>query len=59
VRGSYRIVDVDGKEIECSRRTIALCRCGRSAQKPLCDGTHGLSTNLKDLARMQRPDPPG
>jgi CDGSH-type Zn-finger protein len=40
VRGSYRIVDSSGKEIELTRRTVALCRCGKSSQKPWCDGTH-------------------
>lgn len=28
-----------GKNIEVSE-TLALCRCGQSANKPLCDGTH-------------------
>jgi CDGSH-type Zn-finger protein len=40
VRGSYRILDASGKEIELTRRTVALCRCGKSSQKPWCDGTH-------------------
>lgn len=40
VRGSYRILDASGKEIELTRRTVALCRCGKSGQKPWCDGTH-------------------
>lgn len=40
VRGSYRIVDASGKEVELTRRTVALCRCGKSSQKPWCDGTH-------------------
>jgi CDGSH-type Zn-finger protein len=40
VRGSYRIVDETGREIERPRRTVALCRCGKSSQKPWCDGTH-------------------
>ncbi len=40
VRGSFRLVDQDGQEIDPGRRTVALCRCGRSAIKPFCDGTH-------------------
>lgn len=40
VRGNFRLVDTDGREIEPGRRTVALCRCGRSGIKPFCDGTH-------------------
>ena len=40
VRGDYRILDESGEEVELTRRTVALCRCGRSAQKPWCDGSH-------------------
>ena len=40
VRGDFRLVDQDGAEIDPGRKTIALCRCGRSGIKPLCDGTH-------------------
>ncbi len=40
VRGPFRLVDQDGVEIDCRRKTVALCRCGRSAIKPFCDGTH-------------------
>ncbi len=40
VRGDFQLVDQDGAEIDCRRRTVALCRCGRSANKPFCDGTH-------------------
>jgi CDGSH-type Zn-finger protein len=42
VRGNFRIADQDGNEIEPGRRTIALCRCGRSQIRPFCDGTHKL-----------------
>ena len=42
VRGNFRITDQDGNEIEPGRRTIALCRCGRSQIRPFCDGTHRL-----------------
>ena len=40
VRGTFELVDQDGRTIEVRRKTIALCRCGRSRIKPFCDGTH-------------------
>ena len=40
VRGPITLTDEDGNEIELRRRTIALCRCGRSRIAPFCDGTH-------------------
>jgi CDGSH-type Zn-finger protein len=42
VRGNFVITDQDGNEIDARRRTIALCRCGRSQMRPFCDGTHKL-----------------
>jgi CDGSH-type Zn-finger protein len=43
VRGDFRLVDQDGGEIDPGRATIALCRCGKSAIKPFCDGSHKRS----------------
>ena len=43
VRGEFRLVDQDGAEIDPGRRTVALCRCGKSGIKPFCDGTHKRS----------------
>jgi CDGSH-type Zn-finger protein len=40
VRGDFVITDQDGRPIPAGRRTVALCRCGRSAIKPFCDGSH-------------------
>jgi CDGSH-type Zn-finger protein len=40
VRGPFKLLDQDGNEIEVGRRTVALCRCGRSSMRPFCDGTH-------------------
>ncbi len=43
VRGDFRLVDTDGQEIDPGRRTVALCRCGKSGIKPFCDGTHKVA----------------
>ena len=40
VRGDFTLRDQDGNVIEVRRKTVALCRCGRSRMRPLCDGTH-------------------
>ncbi|MBA8795034.1 CDGSH-type Zn-finger protein [Friedmanniella endophytica] len=40
VRGAVRLEDAEGTEVDHDRNVIALCRCGRSARKPLCDGSH-------------------
>lgn len=56
VRGPVRLLGHDGQEIELGRRTVALCRCGRSSLRPFCDGTHKLirfraaSTNAPDAS---------
>jgi CDGSH-type Zn-finger protein len=42
VRGDFIVLDQDGNEVPLERRTIALCRCGKSRIRPLCDGTHKL-----------------
>lgn len=40
LRGDVEILDAEGRPIERTRRTVALCRCGLSTIKPFCDGTH-------------------
>jgi CDGSH-type Zn-finger protein len=42
VRGPVRIQDQEGHEIVIDREVVALCRCGKSRCRPLCDGTHKL-----------------
>ncbi|MBI1874231.1 MAG: CDGSH iron-sulfur domain-containing protein [Acidobacteria bacterium] len=34
------LIDWNGNEYRITRKPIALCRCGGSATKPFCDGTH-------------------
>lgn len=43
VRGDFEILDADGEPVDQRRGTVALCRCGGSAIKPFCDGTHKLN----------------
>ncbi len=41
VDGDFEIVDISGNAYGLQGRTIvSLCRCGRSANKPFCDGSH-------------------
>jgi hypothetical protein len=40
VRGDFELIGADGTEVPRTRRTVALCRCGASALKPYCDGSH-------------------
>ncbi len=40
VRGPFKLQDQDGNEIVVDRKVVALCRCGKSRARPLCDGSH-------------------
>jgi CDGSH-type Zn-finger protein len=40
VTGPIEFTDREGNSIKIARETVALCRCGGSANKPFCDGTH-------------------
>jgi CDGSH-type Zn-finger protein len=40
VKGPVLLLDAEGNEFRAERATVALCRCGGSATKPFCDGTH-------------------
>ena len=39
VKGGIPIESADGKEYEVRNR-VTLCRCGKSSNKPFCDGSH-------------------
>ncbi len=41
VDGDFEIVDANGNAYGLQGRTaVSLCRCGHSANKPFCDGSH-------------------
>ena len=40
VTGEAVVTDAEGNEFRVERKTVALCRCGGSTNKPFCDGTH-------------------
>lgn len=42
LRGAAVVQDEDGVRHRTTRPVTAVCRCGRSAVKPWCDGTHKL-----------------
>ena len=42
VFGPVKLVDLEGRPIPYEGR-LALCRCGNSATKPICDGSHRTS----------------
>jgi CDGSH-type Zn-finger protein len=46
VRGDFEVRGLDGERLAAGN-TVALCRCGRSAVKPFCDGSH----KIKKVAR--------
>lgn len=41
IDGDFQIVDKNGNEYKLGGRDkVSLCRCGRSTNKPFCDGSH-------------------
>ncbi|PWH18337.1 MAG: iron-binding protein [Anaerolineae bacterium] len=40
IEGVATFVDPSGHTQKSEGKKVALCRCGQSANKPFCDGTH-------------------
>ena len=41
IEGEFEIVDTQGNVYGLQgRELVSLCRCGRSSNKPFCDGSH-------------------
>ena len=56
IEGPFRLVDSRGAEfvLPTNKPAVALCRCGQSANKPFCDGSHKSCGFASDEA----PPPP-
>jgi CDGSH-type Zn-finger protein len=58
VEGDFEIVDPEGHSFGLAGRTaIGLCRCGHSANKPFCDGSHKAS-GFNDIVTARELPPP-
>ena len=59
VRGDFALVDESGGLIDSDRQVIALCRCGKSALAPLCDGSHARRRRPAKNLGAELPGPSG
>ena len=58
ISGDISIKDAAGKEFGLGgRQVISLCRCGGSANKPFCDGTHGRNGFQSSVEARDLPPP--
>jgi len=49
--GVIEMVDADGNKYDLAGKTaFSLCRCGASANRPFCDGTHKIAIQAPDTA---------
>ncbi len=52
VNGDFEVVDVEGNTFE-TKKSVSLCRCGLSENKPFCDGTHRGQFDSKVRAEQE------
>ncbi len=58
IEGDFEIVDPQGRAYGLAGRTVvSLCRCGHSANKPFCDGTHN-KIGFQERAQARDLPPP-
>lgn len=53
VTGDFVVIDMDGNEFP-TKEAVSLCRCGLSAKKPYCDGSH--KGKFQSVERTVAPD---
>ncbi|MBV9504137.1 MAG: CDGSH iron-sulfur domain-containing protein [Acidobacteriia bacterium] len=58
IEGDFEICDATGQTFGLAGRTvISLCRCGHSANKPFCDGSHNRMGFADACAARELPPP--
>ena len=58
ISGDFVIKDGQGQDFDLSgRTTISLCRCGHSANKPFCDGSHARQGFQSTVEARKLPPP--
>ena len=58
LEGEITLCDQDGKPFGLGgRKLISLCRCGHSANKPFCDGSHGKAGFESTVTARDLPPP--
>ena len=58
VEGDFELCDIEGGTFDLGeRKTIALCRCGLSKDKPFCDSTHKISGFQSEIKARKLPPP--
>ena len=58
LEGEFDICDATGKSFGLAGRTVvSLCRCGHSANKPFCDGSHGRQGFADECVARDLPPP--
>jgi CDGSH-type Zn-finger protein len=58
IEGEFEILDPAGAAFGLAGRTvISLCRCGHSANKPFCDGSHNRMGFADQVVARELPPP--
>jgi CDGSH-type Zn-finger protein len=58
IEGDFEIVDQEGKPFGLAGRTaVSLCRCGHSANRPFCDGSHKRQSFASTVVACDLPAP--